>query len=168
MDEIQLYDNPVLKEQITSGEIRFFAADSEISIPAIPFKELPDDSSKLTVSGPAKPVKAIEIIIGSITSTTLDAATSDARTAAILAGRIPGIAEIIVVGHRVDQAVEEGNLIDSTHVKHKVDDILVTSLPHNAYYLKTQTGLNRSTLVKDGNLATAWVTDYSGKNTNLQ
>lgn len=144
VSEIHLYDSPKKGHQILKGEIRFMnEKDSNISFTPMTFGQLDDEANEaLKISGPGKPFTQMTIHI-------LDHK-----------GNQTGLAEVAVLGKRVDEAIPEDKGKSLTQFCHVSD----YSSVHKPIQKGSDNGFFRTHSVKDNDPKTAWLSDNNGSN----
>ncbi len=147
VSSISIYDNPQSGNQVLGGSVYFEnSVDTHASLPLATFGELPDDAkSAAFVSAPGGPITALEVAI--VKSK----------------GSSPGISEIVVKGHRVEEAIAEGNVARSGAFP-KGEQVAVKDP-----YSGPATGPYRLEKLIDGDLSnnSMWISNGLGINARL-
>jgi hypothetical protein len=142
---IYLLDNPAPASQIKGGAISFSnSIDPSKTYADALFGEL-DDTAKsfTTVAGPSGPVDSLKIQI-------LNSAGSN-----------PGIAEVYIIGYRLDEAIASNNVAPYGHISYY-------SSVFDPIYAGTDTGLYRTVKIKDENFSSFWATNGNGASAKIQ
>ncbi len=150
IQEIRLWDDPIVQSQITSGRIKFSnSIDSSVVVADKSFTALPDDASTPgIVTGPDQAVTQITILIDTSINTSGN-------------GLPPGFGEIEVMGVRVSEAIASADIIPYSQSS-------AVSPTANSFDPNVDNGPNRSFKSKDGNPSTAWLSNASLNNASIK